>query len=224
MNAQELRYFNLVRLNPGCTIAEVAVMMETPNATVWYMLNKLITRGYLRKERFKNDNKRMEDRYYCGDISQAEQWVKEATGQTVECNSASYEPVILEYLKEHSGASLKEIKEALNMHDTTLRNNVYRLLNKKAVINIGDNTKMLLCINDTPKVEEPKKEKKELSPREMILNLKGLGFTGLLNFTKEETLEFESLSIEQLKKYLDDGFKGTLTISKTYNINIEKFN
>lgn len=66
LKINEQKLANFVRLNPGCTIAEVALMLEKPNSTAHYELTKLMKLGYLRREQTYSENNHKAYRFYLG--------------------------------------------------------------------------------------------------------------------------------------------------------------
>lgn len=67
LSLEQQKLVNFIRLNPGATVNEVAIMLERPNPSSYYQLKRLIELGYLRRVECRSESNRNEYKYYlCG--------------------------------------------------------------------------------------------------------------------------------------------------------------
>lgn len=68
-----------------------------------------------------------------------------------------------------------------------------------------------------------KKEKKTLddyNPRELMISLSKRGWKGKMSYTKEKQINFEDITLDDLQRLKDEGFVGSFTLTKVYEIEI----
>ena len=222
------KVYDFVLANPNCEAKNITIDNYRSLSDIYRQLYLLCEMGLVKKVTGKGPMKFIvNEEYIIPTITEPTQM--EDTKNRARRYDIKDEDVI-SFVKNNEGCTVNEFAV---MHSLSNAGSWHRLqkfvdsgdLEKKSTTNENGKAEYkyyTIKHEDIIAATDTARTPKEPKPRELMKQLKEMGYTGILKYSKEKTVDFQKLTVEQFQKYQEQGYEATFTLKRNYEINLNK--